>query len=172
MHVLEGVWWCGIRLPQVGGGYTIWNDSDSNIFVPIWSFRSDSHLYVRTNAIEFARHAFPPTAVADMESMGSPTMAHNMFYAAVHAMLYLVGGSHCIQLLNEMEVPHDGFTTREVELWRQVCELERDVRGFDHRYALLSSMKTNVKKFCSALEMKVDSQTQENEGLMIQNESL
>lgn len=74
---------------------------------------------------------FLPVAVTDMDTMGSPALAHNMLYSAAHAMFYLVTGSHCILLLNEMEAAHTGCATQEVELKRHILELEKDVSGFD-----------------------------------------
>lgn len=47
---------------------------------------NDSRLFVRTNAIEFARHAFPPTSITDMDAMGSLALVHNMSYAVAQAM--------------------------------------------------------------------------------------
>lgn len=41
------------------------NDPGSNVFVPSWSLRNDSRLSVRTDAIEFSCHAFPPVVVTD-----------------------------------------------------------------------------------------------------------
>lgn len=38
------------------------------------------------NAIEFARHAFPSAAVADMKAMGSPALSHNFSYAVAQAI--------------------------------------------------------------------------------------
>lgn len=71
-----------------------------------------------------------------------------------------------------MEVTHAGCSARKVELKRQISELGRDVHDSDKRHALLSSEKIVVEEIQFALEMKVDSLTQVNEGLMIQNESL
>lgn len=87
-------------------------------------------------------------------------------------MFYLVTGSRCILLLNEMEAAHVGCTTQEVELKRHILELEKDVCGFDQKYALLSSEKAVAEEVQSMLEMKVGSLTQANKGLMIQNECL
>lgn len=67
---------------------------------------NDSRLFVRTNAIKFARHAFPPTSITDMDAMGSLALVHNMSYAVAQAMFYLVVGSRRVQHLHEMEVIH------------------------------------------------------------------
>lgn len=87
-------------------------------------------------------------------------------------MFYLVVGAHCIQVLNKMEITHTVCGVQEVKLKRRIVELEKDVHGFDQRCALLALEKTVAEKIRYALEAKVDFLTQENEGLMTQNESL
>lgn len=70
--------------------------SGPSLFVPTWSLHNESCFSFRANAVEFARHAFPPVVVADMEAMGSPALSHNLSYAAVQAMFYLVAGARRI----------------------------------------------------------------------------
>lgn len=65
-------------------------------------------LFVRTNAVEFARHAFPMAVIVDMEATGSHALSYNMSYAAAQTMFYLVAGARRIQLPNEMEAAHSG----------------------------------------------------------------
>lgn len=77
------------------------------MYVSAWSLH-ESRLSVRTNAVEFARHAFPLAIVVDMEAMGSSALSHNMSYAAAQTMFYLVAGARRIQLPNEMEAAHSG----------------------------------------------------------------
>lgn len=117
--------------------------------------------------MDFACHAFPPAAITDMDAMGNPTLVHNMSYAVVHVMFYLVANSHHVQLLHKIEVIHDSCTVREVEFRHQILELEKDAHGFDQRYALLASKKAIVKEAWVTLEHKVDSLVQANKGLMI-----
>lgn len=59
-------------------------------FNPSCNLHNESRLSACANALEFARHAFPPAAAADMEAMGSPALSHNMTYVAVQSMFYLV----------------------------------------------------------------------------------
>lgn len=109
--------------------------------------------------MEFACHVFPPADVTEMQAMGSPSLPHNMSYAAAHAMFYLVAGAHRIQLLNEMEATHTGCGVQEGNLKRRIAELEKDVHGFEKRCGLLASEKTGTEEIRSALEAKVDSLT-------------
>lgn len=107
-----------------------------------------------------------------MEAMGSPILSHNMSYVVAQAMFYLVTGARRIQLLNEMVVTHSGCSAREGGLRHRIFELESDVRGLEQKCMLLASEKTVLEEIQYALERKVDSLTQVNEGLVIQNESL
>lgn len=121
--------------------------SASIIFVPSCSLNNGSHLSVRANTVDFARHAFPPTAVSDMESMGSPTLSHNMYYSAAHAMFYLVAGDRRLQSLNEMEAAHSRCSTHEDGLRCQISELENYVQGLEQKRMLLAAEKTLWKRF-------------------------
>lgn len=49
--------------------------------MPKWNLYNDSRLSVRSNDVEFFRHAFPPTAVSNMEIMVNVAISHNMPYA-------------------------------------------------------------------------------------------
>lgn len=91
--------------------------------------------------------------------MGSPALAHNMSYAAIRAMFYLVIGARRIQILNEMEVAHTGYGAWEVELKHQISKLDKDVHEFNQRGALLSLEKTDAEEIISALQVKVESLT-------------
>lgn len=141
-------------------------------FVPTWSLHNESCLSVHANAMEFARYAFPPAAVADMEAMVSPSLSHNITYVAAQAMFYLIAGTRHIQLLGEMEATHAWCGSCVIELERHVSELGDDLQRSEQKYQLLVSEKAIVEKVRSTLEAKVDSLTQVNEGLMIQVESL
>lgn len=102
-----------------------------------------------------------------MEAMGSPALSHNMSYAVAQAMFYLIACVRCIQLLGEMEVAHAGCGSRMAKLERHVSELGDDLQRSEQMYQLLVSEKAAVEEVRSALEAKVDSLTQVNEGLMI-----
>lgn len=158
------------QTPQNGGTHAR-DDLGSDVLVPSWSLRNDSRISVHTNTVEFAYHAFPLDVFTDMEAMYSLALAHNMSYVSAQAMLYMVAGSHRIRLLKKMEVAHAGCGARKVELRHQIVELEKDVHESDQRYALLVSEKVVSEDIQSGLETKVDSLTQPNEGMIIQNES-
>lgn len=104
--------------------------------------------------------------------MGNPVLAHNMAYAAAHAMFYLVAGSHCVHALGEMEAAHATCESRVTRLERRLGELGEDLRLSEQKCELLSSEKTVLGETRAILEAKVDSLTQVNEGLMIQVECL
>lgn len=81
-------------LASLGG--TSGGSSRHPTFVPVWNLNNESHLSVCTNAMEYARHAFLPSVVADVEAMGSFALSHNMSYAAAQTMFYLVSGARRI----------------------------------------------------------------------------
>nr|KAJ0203816.1 hypothetical protein LSAT_V11C500256730 [Lactuca sativa] len=123
----------------------VWVLHSAPSFVLAWSLRSESHLSVRFVALDFTRHDLPPATVDDMDSMSNTVLAHNLAYVVTQAMTYLAAGSHRVQRFNELEHAHSVLSASE----KSVLE---DVR--------------------SALEGQVESLTQANEGLMIQNEIL
>lgn len=84
--------------------------------------------------MEFARHAFPLAAVADMEAMSNPALSHNMSYAAAQTMFYLVAGAWRIHLLGEMEDANAGSDSRVTELGRRVSELGDDLQHSEQKY--------------------------------------
>lgn len=87
-------------------------------------------------------------------------------------MCYLAAGSQWIQQLDDLKRAHSYLVASEADLKCQVAELERTIWGFDKKYDLLAAEKEFVEDVWSSLEAQVDSLTQSNEGLMIQNESL
>lgn len=116
------------------------------MFVSAWSLQNESRFSICNNAVKFARHALPPAIIVDMEAMSSPNVTHNMSYVATQVMFYLVASARQMQLLNEMEVARTGCGVQEVNLKRWITELEKDVHGFDQRYALLASDKTAIQE--------------------------
>lgn len=107
-----------------------------------------------------------------MEAMGSPPLSHNMSYDVVQAMFFLVAGARRIELLGEIEAAHVGCGSRVTELGHRVSKLGDYLQCSKQKYQLLFSEKSAMEEVSSALEAKVDSLTQINEGLMIQVESL
>ncbi|KAL7587627.1 hypothetical protein Lser_V15G36969 [Lactuca serriola] len=144
----------------------------STVFVPSWDLRNNSRLSVSANSLEFSRHAFPPAAVEDMEAMGNPALTHNMAYAAAQAMFYLVVGSRRIHTLGKVESTHATCGSRVASLEHRLSKLGDDLRSSEKKCELLASEKNILDEVRAALETKVDSLTQMNEGLMIQVESL
>ena len=45
----------------------------ASVFVPGWSLRADSHLSVRSTALEFTQHSLPPATTEDMDVMNNAT---------------------------------------------------------------------------------------------------
>lgn len=89
-------------------------------FVPKWNIYNESWLSICANTIEFARHAFPPVVVADMDAIANIAFSHNISYAIAQAMFYLVAGSRCIQRLGELERVHTNFVARESKYKLQI----------------------------------------------------
>ena len=87
--------------------------------------------------MEFARHAFPQAAIADIEVMGSPTLFHNMSYVAAQVMFYIVAGAWRIQLLGEMEAARVGCDSLVTEFGHHVYEFSDDFQHSEQRYQLL-----------------------------------
>lgn len=100
---------------------------------------------MRSKTVEFARHAFPPVAVGDIEAMGSSTLSH-MSYTAAHAIFFLVAGPLRFQLLGDIEVGHAGCDVREVVLRSQISELGNDIQGFEQKCLLLAAEKAVVEE--------------------------
>lgn len=96
-------------------------------FIPSWNLHNESRLSIRANALEFDRHAFPLAAIADTETMGSPTLSHNMTYAAAQSMFYLTAGARRIQLFSEMDTTHAGCRARVADLECRISELNNDL---------------------------------------------
>lgn len=59
---------------------------------------------MRTNAIEFSRHALHLVSIVERDAMGSSPLSHNMSYVATHTMFYLAAGSRRIHCMSEMSL--------------------------------------------------------------------
>lgn len=101
------------------------------VFVLGWNLRPDSHLSVHSAAIEFTHHALPPATVEDMDSMNNVAPAHNLSYATVQSMTYLVIGSRRMQRFCDLEDAHSILIASEVSLKGEVADRGATVHRLD-----------------------------------------
>lgn len=94
----------------------VWVLHSAPPFVLAWSLRSESHLSVRSVALDFTRHDLPPATVVDMDSMSNTVLAHNLAYVVTQAMTYLAAGSRRVQRFNELEHAHSVLSASEAGL--------------------------------------------------------
>ena len=141
-------------------------------FVIRWNLCPDSRLSLRSAALEFTYHALPLATVEDMDSMNNAALAHNLAYAAVHAMTYMAVKSRCVQWFNDLDHAHSFLEASEVSLKGKVTDLSATIYRLDQQNNSLVSEKLVLEEARSPLEAQVESLTQTNEGLMIHNEIL
>ncbi|KAL7584393.1 hypothetical protein Lser_V15G42406 [Lactuca serriola] len=87
-------------------------------------------------------------------------------------MTYLVVGSCRVQRFDELEQVHSSLVESEASLRSKVADLSAMVVCMEGENMYLVSGKSVLEDVRGVLESQVVSLTQENEGLMIQNESL
>lgn len=150
----------------------VWVLHSAPPFVLGWSLRSDSRLSERSVVLDFTHHALPPATIDDMDSMSNAILAHNLAYVVAQAMTYLAVGSCRVQRFNELEHAHSVLSASEAGLQGEVAGLGATVQRLEGENRSLVSEKSVLEDVRSALEGQVESLTQANEGLMIQNEIL
>nr|KAJ0186289.1 hypothetical protein LSAT_V11C900462480 [Lactuca sativa] len=130
------------------------------------------HACPSVSALEFTHYTLPLATIKDMDSMNNAALAHNLAYAAVQSMTYLDAISRCVQRLIDLEHAHFALIASEASLKGKVTDLGPTGHRLDQQNKSLVSEKLVLEDMRSALESQVESLTQANEGLMIQNESL
>nr|KAJ0190369.1 hypothetical protein LSAT_V11C800430480 [Lactuca sativa] len=107
-----------------------------------------------------------------MDSMSNVILAHNLAYAVAQAMTYLVVGSHRVQQFDNLEHFHSSLVESEASLRSSVAKLSVMVVRLEDENRFLVSEKSVLEDVHGVLEGQVESLTQSNKGLMIQNESM
>ncbi|CAI9299940.1 unnamed protein product [Lactuca saligna] len=135
------------------------------VFIPGWSLRPDSHLSVRSAALDFTRHALSPATLDEMDSMCNVVLEYNLAYTAMQAMPYFAAESRHVQRFDDLEHVNSSLVETEASLRSKVADLSAMVVRLEDENRSLVLGRLVLEDMCGVLEGQVESLTQENEGV-------